>query len=248
MGKDKQVLEAYRETLTRLMIKKTLLMGCDFAIRMLNELIPVISSMIERSEEIQRLLNDALKIAENIVKESNPSEKFGIFGSKELSQTLIAIESDQDSLMAEYQSIILNILEHGCVTDGNELVSMERSRIGATVDDYLAQRIDDCSIPPILGMSIVERIDRCTSSIGGIVGYVDNMKRMAPISIGIKKSCKSESKYFVISSGIEKIEGVEHLHTEDISHLQLLHVRYGMTLQDLDGFAGQRMFVEPSIF
>ena len=143
---------------------------------------------------------------------------------------------------------MLNILEHGNVTDGNELVSMVRSRIGATVDDYLTRRIEDCSIPPILGMPIVERIDRSTSSIGGIVGYVDTMKRMAPISIGIKNSCKSESKYFVISSDIDKIEGVEHLRTEDISHLQLLHVRYGLTLQDLDGFAGQRMFVEPSIF
>ena len=248
MGKDTQVLEAYRETLTRLMIKKTLLMGCDFAIRMLNELIPAISSMIERSEEIQRLFNDALKIAEKIVNESNPSDKFAIFGGKELSQTLIAIESDEESLKAEYQSIMLNILEHGNVTDGNELVSMVRSRIGATVDDYLTRRIEDCSIPPILGMPIVERIDRSTSSIGGIVGYVDTMKRMAPISIGIKNSCKSESKYFVISSDIDKIEGVEHLRTEDISHLQLLHVRYGLTLQDLDGFAGQRMFVEPSIF
>ena len=248
MGKDTQVLEAYRETLTRLMIKKTLLMGCDFAIRMLNELIPAISSMIERSEEIQRLFNDALKIAEKTVNESNPSDKFAIFGGKELSQTLIAIESDEESLKAEYQSIMLNILEHGNVTDGNELVSMVRSRIGATVDDYLTRRIEDCSIPPILGMPIVERIDRSTSSIGGIVGYVDTMKRMAPISIGIKNSCKSESKYFVISSDIDKIEGVEHLRTEDISHLQLLHVRYGLTLQDLDGFAGQRMFVEPSIF
>ena len=248
MGKDTQVLEAYRETLTRLMIKKTLLMGCDFAIRMLNELIPAISSMIERSEEIQRLFNDALKIAEKIVNESNPSDKFAIFGGKELSQILIAIESDEESLKAEYQSIMLNILEHGNVTDGNELVSMVRSRIGATVDDYLTRRIEDCSIPPILGMPIVERIDRSTSSIGGIVGYVDTMKRMAPISIGIKNSCKSESKYFVISSDIDKIEGVEHLRTEDISHLQLLHVRYGLTLQDLDGFAGQRMFVEPSIF
>ncbi|MCF0180625.1 MAG: hypothetical protein HUJ97_10340, partial [Bacteroidales bacterium] len=46
----------------------------------------------------------------------------------------------------------------------------------------------------------------------------------------------------------EEIEDVEHIVSEDISQIQLLNVKYGLTLYDLEGFSGQKMFVEPSIF
>ena len=191
-----------------------------------------------------------MRQVESFVSETNPSEKFSIFGNKELSQTHIAIEADKDSLLEEYQRIMLTVYDNGTmISSGDDLLAMIRESVAERVDSYLDKRIDACSIPPLLGMSVCERINRNTSSIGGIVGYIESMKRTTPLSISIKKSCSVPSKFFVISSDeIQEIEGVEHLPSEDISHLQLLHVRYGMTLQDLDGFAGQRMFVEPSIF
>lgn len=250
MRKDSIVLESFREALTRLMIKKTLVPGCDFAIKLLNELIPGVSALIERCDECHRILSETMRQVESFVSETNPSEKFSIFGNKELSQTHIAIEADKDSLLEEYQRIMLTVYDNGTmISSGDDLLAMIRESVAERVDSYLDKRIDACSIPPLLGMSVCERINRNTSSIGGIVGYIESMKRTTPLSISIKKSCSVPSKFFVISSDeIQEIEGVEHLPLEDISHLQLLHVRYGMTLQDLDGFAGQRMFVEPSIF
>lgn len=249
MGKDKLILDSYRDILTRLMIKRTLVPGCDFAIKLLNELIPDVSALIERCDDYQRIFTEALHIVETMVKETNPTDKFGIFGSKELTLTHIAMEADTESLLSEYQLILQILFDKAHVTDGEDLVSRIRMSLGETVDAYIDRRIDDCSIPPVLGMPIVERINRYTTSLGGIAGFVESMIRKTPISISIKKNCQVPDHFFLISSGIkETIEGVENLQSEDISHLQLLHIRYGLTLQDLEGFAGQRMFVEPSIF
>lgn len=249
MRKDSIVLESFRESLTRLMIKKSLIPGCDFAIKLLNELIPGVSALIERCDDYQRILSETIRLVESFVHETNPSEKFSIFGNKELTQTHIAIEADCESLLDTYHHIMLALFDHSTISTGDDLLAFLRGPVAERVDSYLEQRIDDCSIPPLLGLSISERINRFTSSIGGMAGYVESMKRMTPLTIGIKKTCAVPSKYFLISSDASQtIEGVEHLLSEDISHLQLLHVRYGLTLQDLDGFAGQRMFVEPSIF
>ena len=121
--------------------------------------------------------------------------------------------------------------------------------LGENVDDYLNRRIEDCSIPPVLGMSIVDRINRFTGALGGLVSFVDNHKRKTPITLNIKKSHHVDDKYILIApEQEEKIVGIEHLPTADFSQLQLLHLNFGLTLQDLEGFSGQRMFVEPSIF
>ena len=43
-------------------------------------------------------------------------------------------------------------------------------------------------------------------------------------------------------------ETLTHIVTDDSSHIQMLHLQQGVRLTDLDGFSGQRMVVEPSIF
>lgn len=249
MRKDTQVLEAYKETITRLMIKKTLVPGCDFAIKLLNELIPAVSSLLERCDNFQRILNEALQSVEEVVRELNPSDQFGVFDTKDLQLTYTAIETDSEFIMKEYALTLSTLLKEPNIADGDELLSHIRTGLNEKVEEYISQRIDDCSIPPILGMSIVDRISRLTEALGGITNYIEGMKRKTPISISIKKSCTIQSKNLLISPELpETIEGVEHLLSEDFTHLQLLHIRYGLTLQDLDGFAGQKMFVEPSIF
>lgn len=249
MGKDAQILDSYRKTLTRLMIKRTLVPGCDFAVKLLNELIPAVSALIEKCDNIQLIFMDALRTMETMVKETDPSVLYGIFGNKELLQSRVAIEADTESLLSEYQKIMQFMFDKVPVQDGDDLLSRARETLGEYVDTYLANRIEDCSIPPVLGMSVVDRIGRYTGAIGGFTGFVESLKRKTPVTISIKKNCQIGSKYILIAPELTEInEGVEHLVTDEYSHLQLLHVKYGLTLQDLDGFSGQRMFVEPSIF
>lgn len=250
MGKDNQTLELYRDALTRLMIKKSLIPGCDFAVKLLDELIPAVSALIERCDEIQRIISDALQKIDTVAKDTDPTQLFGIFGDKELKQTIAAIDSDKDSSLNQYQRIIQCFFDkNNPLTDGDDLLSIIRSVNSDIVDEYINRKIEDCSIPPILGLSIVDRIDRYTGTIGGISGFVETLKRKSPITLSVKKTCSVASKCLLIAPELtEQIEGVEHYTSEEISHLQLLHVKYGLTLQDLDGFSGQRMFVEPSIF
>lgn len=249
MGKDSIVLEKYKESLERLMVNKSLVPGCDFAIKLLNELIPAISAILERCDDFQRIFNEAIHSMEMMVRETNPSDLFGIFGNKELLQTRVAIEADEDMLVKEYNRILCCLFDRNPVLDGDDLLSRARMDLGENVDDYLNRRIEDCSIPPVLGMSIVERINRFTGALGGLGSFVENLKRKTPITLNIKKSHQVDDKFILIApEQDEKIAGVEHLPTGDFSQLQLLHISYGLTLQDLEGFSGQRMFVEPSIF
>lgn len=249
MGKDSQTLDLYRKAITRLMIQKSLVPGCDFAVKLLNELIPAVSALLERCDDMQRVFTEALRSTETMVRDTNPTELFGIFGNKELMQSRIAIESDSENLIAEYQNIVKEFFDSNAVVDGDDLLSRIRTDIIDRINTYIDSRIDECSIPPVLNMSIVERISRFTGALGGFAGFVDSMKRKTPITIGIKKSCAVASKYILVAPKIdEKIDGVEHITNEDNSQLQLLNIKYGLTLQDLDGFSGQRMFVEPSIF
>ena len=75
------------------------------------------------------------------------------------------------------------------------------------------------------------------------------MRKQIPVTIKTKQNCKSSNKVILIAPELaEQIDNYEHLLSDSISHIQLLNLKYGLTLQDLDGFAGQKMFVEPSIF
>lgn len=248
MGKDAQILAKYREALTRLYIEKSMIPGCDFADKLLNEFIPEISSLLERCDNFQNLFDDAIASIDKLVKETNPSSLFGIFGDKDLNLTMTSIEADKENLSAEYQKVI-GLIFNNELTDGDELLSKIRLEITEGIDQYINQRIEDCAIPSLLGLSIVDRIERATTSLGGFNGYVENIKRQIPITLKTKQNCKSSGRYILISPKLaDSVENIDYVESDEISHFQLLNVKYGFTLQDLDGFSGQKMFVEPSIF
>lgn len=248
-GKDGENMSQYRQSLTRLMINRTLVPGCNFAVKLLNELIPEVSALLEQCEEIQNIFSDAIRQTETMTRDTDPSELLGIFGNKELAQAKVVIQSDTRNLLKEYQYILREIYGTTKVTDADDLLMRVRSTILDNADAYLTSHIDDCTIPEILGLSIVERISRGTSAIGGMNGFVDNLKRKVPMQITTKKSCQIANKFILIAPEMtEKIEGAEHLPSDDYTQIQLINVKYGLSLQDLDGFTGQRMFVEPSIF
>lgn len=248
MGKDSQILTKYREVLTNFYIQKTIVPGCDFAIKLLNELIPEISSLIERCDMYQNIFDEALASVETLVKDTNPSSLYGIFGEKDLAQTMTVIETDKENLLAEYVNI-LQLLSSNQICEGDALLSQIRQEFNEKIDKYIDSRIEDCSIPPVLGLTIIDRIERFTNNLGGFRYYVDSMRKQIPVTIKTKQNCKSSNKVILIAPELaEQIDNYEHLLSDNISHIQLLNLKYGLTLQDLDGFAGQKMFVEPSIF
>ena len=248
MGKNTQILSSYSETLTRLFIQKCIVPGCDFAETLLNELIPEVSGLSDRCDEFQNLFDEVISSVDKLVKDTNPSTLFGIFGEKDLSQTTTAIETDKGTLLKDYQKVI-SILVNNKMEDGDDFLMHLRETFNEKIDEYVYSRIEDCSIPSILGLSIVDRINRHTSNLGGFKFFIENDKRTSQITIRTKQHSKSRSKFILIAPEMtEEIEDVEHIVSEDISQIQLLNVKYGLTLYDLEGFSGQKMFVEPSIF
>jgi len=249
MGKDSLTLELYRNALTRLMIQKSLIPGCDFAMKLLNELIPSVSALLEKCDFAQHIFGETLRNVESMVKETNPTDQFGIFGTRELMQSRIAIESDSNKLLELYQKFLGILYDANQVNDADDFLSRLRPIANEDADIYIDKRIEECSIPPVLGVSIIDRISRHSLGFGGIEQFVEKIMQETPVTIDIKRNCQIGSKFVLIAPEMaNKVEGIEHIVSEDFSHLQLLNLRYGLTLQDLEGFSGQRMFVEPSIF
>ena len=262
-GRDAQALAQYTQSLSAWMADRTWMPGFDFGIKLLNELIPLTAALVEPYDALQHTLGEALGAVQAAVADNDPMPLYGIFASDALPRAVAAIEADTAHLRTEYRQTILvpqtGAGEEG--TTGNEdFLTHLRTELLARADAYIDGRIAAGTLPPVLGLPVTDRLDNLYRAEGGIRHYVGLLRQQATLTLPLKASvlpqaaterCLSGPQDLCILIGPTEAEVGEEViqrPTDDISRIHLLHVLVGARLTDLDGFAGQRMFVEPSIF
>lgn len=245
-GKDTQILNQYKETLLQSFIQRTLLPGCGFAVKLLNELIPRIASMSDGSDRLAAFCSDALAIAEHNIEENDPSSLQGIFPIDPIRQAAQAITLDKDSLLARYLDVVDCLYGKSPILDAEDLLQRLRSKLTSEIDQYLNHRIQDGTLPAVLDVNIIERLNSLYKDHGGLERFIEELKQETALNLRVKDEGGKES-YTLIAPQCDSLQ-VEHLLTRNESQLQMVHYELGISLQSLDGFSGKRMFVEPSLF
>lgn len=232
MGRDAQTLQQYQQELAHWMQLRTLEPGCQFAIKLLNELIPQISALSEVADHRQKVLDEALHHISDLADSTHPDTHFGIFDPSPLQTAAEAIRADIAFQQNAYQRLTLLFYDRGAVLDGEDLLSRLRMDYESEIDRYILDHVSLWSDPPLLQMGIGDRIQRLYSQQGGREIFISTLCQRIPILVPIKAD-----------KGIERFQ-----ESETHSHFQLLHITYGLSLDALDGFSGQKMFVEPTLF
>lgn len=264
MGKDKQILERYKQSLEAVYIARTRLAGCRFAIKLLNELIPHTAALKDRCDKLEEKLNKALARIETAATENNPVDRFGIFNSGLLSETEAAMAQDRRRILADYSEILKNVSASQPVTDGNELPGRLFQLFKEQTDEYLDSAIKTGALPPILNIDIVDRIRRIYGDRGGIKAFMQELKKRIPILLETKLAADTlptlssrpeeetgggyTKKFLLVSPSAEQEWTDETFCLDSLNTIGLIHLCYGLDLTQLEGFSGQRVTFEPSIF
>ena len=248
-GKDMRTLNIFYDTLRDYEIQRTWIPGYDFAIKLLNELIPQISSLVDPFEALRLRFADALSGIQQTLKDTRPDSDSDVFSVEETEKAAQAIDNDAEHMLRTYQEILLPAYKH--IAQGNDddtLLTMVRNLLTTGVDDYLNKRMSDGYLPQVLQKSIVERIDQKYRIKGGFMKWMDDCRKKAPISLSIKPQAELNEYWMLVSPHVGEYLPIPVHETQETSQIQLLHIIGGIRLTDLDGFAGHSLFVEPNIF
>lgn len=253
-GKDNELLKLFEQDLHRYFEMRTVIPGCQFATKLLNELIPQISSLSENCDHLTNVCREALHSTFRNIEESDPSALCGFFPSEPIMQAREAIKQDKDYLIGQYKHLAELLYGRNSILDGDDLLQRLRNVFTQEIDLYLKHRIEDGTMPAILDINIAERIAGLYDGHGGISHFIYEMKETTAFNLLIKtesgngnaESTDECEHYMFISP--EHADIHDYVLSHSTSALQMLHVRYHINLTELEGFSGQRMFVEPSIF
>ena len=248
-GKDMRTLNIFYDTLRDYETQRTWMAGYDFAVKLLNELIPQVSSLVDPFEVLRLRFADALTGIQQTLRETRPAAESEIFSVAETDQAARAIDEDIPHMLATYQQILQPVFRH--IAQGNDddtLLTMVRELLTTNVDTYLDQRMADGYLPCVLGKSIVDRIGQIYRLKGGFPAWVEECRKQAPISVAIKPDVPRHDHWLLVSPHVGEYVSVPVHETHESSQIHLLHVLEGIRLTDFEGFTGQRLFVEPNIF
>lgn len=277
MGKDTTVFSRFKERICQLYCLRSSEPGYAFAVRLLNEVIPSISSNLGADDStLQHCINDAVALTARSIDESDPRPNLGTFPADDLDEAVTFIRADHEHLIGSYSQLAHVFYDEGAPASAEELVARVKSILREQAESYLNAQITSSRIPPVLNLSIVERIDRLYRSQGGLVGCIEELRQKVGIDLPLKTKESGDAtplatspvsdagitpdfkeKYLLIAPDSDSapseqlrsgIPGIQWCKSDDFSSLQLLHFVTDVTLADMDGFGGQRMFVEPSIF
>lgn len=263
MGKDKQILEQYKQTLTSFYITKTQWAGCCFAVKLLNELIIHTAILKDRCDKLEEKLQNALDAIDAGVIENNPDNRFGIFDGRLLAEAETAIKQDRLRIQEDYSSILKKIALKKMTADSYDLQNTLLTLFKEKTDKYLDTAIAEGTIPPVLNISVVDRIRQIYEGKGGIAGFIQELKERIPIRLEIKHSDEASvssdaiedeetekyiKKFLLISPSTEQEWTDETFCLHSPNTIGLIHLCYGLRLTQLEGFSGQRVTFEPSIF
>ena len=252
-GRDKELLEDYHATLSSLETALTWQTGCEFAIKLLNELIPCIAVLEGRYVNLRRLLSDAVAEVNQLVADSQPKEEMGIFDYADVERACAMLASDSEQVQRQYLEIVNCYLDTSAAAEVASLAPLVRSSLFAAADDYLDTKIAAGEMPPVIDFDIVKRIDRMRSAEGGVYYFVQDLVRQTPVNLQLKdgvtsSDAKPTDEYVLLTPSAIPSLKMRQVVTSATDCLRLVHVLYGVTLEDLEGFAGQQMFIEPSLF
>ncbi len=247
-GKDKSLFDEYRQLITQYYIDRVKLHGSDFAIKLLNEFIPQVSALTANSEHLAQICQEAYDSTQHYL-DNNPPEEMCIgFPAQPICDAAQAIRVDMVQLHKDYRVVAKMLYGNNSPISFDDFVQRLRDELSVEIDSYIHQRIIDGSLPPVLDINIVDRIATLyNEEEGGISQYVDKLKNDTAISLRIKGNGGHKEQYLLIAPECGGRLGPQIVGS-DPSSLELLHILTGISLSDLEGFAGQRMFVEPSIF
>lgn len=247
MKKDDSILEEYTQQMAVLYSQKTQMPGCRFAIKLLNELIPAIEELQDKISVSRKVLNEAIAMAENSVHEADPSQFLGHFSQMQVEMAASELPKDTEHFLSRYQQLVPFFFNNTPVTDCEDLIARIYTQFGEEIDQYLKGRISDETLPPVLSLVITERMRALYADRGGLQGFINLLKEHTQLKLALKE--QNIADYYVLVSPAQTEDNeVNHIITDDLSHIQMLHLQQNISLTDLDGFSGQRMFIEPTIF
>lgn len=245
-GKDTEILSAFENDIKNLYQLRVVVPGCQFAIKLLNELIPQVSALSEGSDHLTAICRDALHTTFRNIEESDPSSLCGIFPSDPIMQAREAIKIDKEQLKKDYSLLLELLYGRNTLLDGDDLLQRLRNMYSEQIDAYIHKRISEGTMPAVLDIDIAERIASIYDGHGGLSHFIYEMKQTTAITLLLKDNSGDHEQYILISP--EHAEMRDSITSHSKSDLQMLHLKFDISLTDLDGFSGQRMFVEPSIF
>ncbi len=247
-GKDKALIDDYQSAITQYFIQRTQYEGASFATKLLNELIPQVSALANQSEQLARVCQEAYETTQQYLNDNPPSALRTTFPVRSIADAEQAIRLDTTQLEQDYLKVSQLLYGEMPPLHAEDLLQRLRNELIGDIDSYIHQRIDDGTLPPILNVSIVDRVAGIYSEEkGGLMGFVAQLKKDAAISLKLKGNGGHKEQYLLIAPECGGQLGPQIVGSEP-SSLEMLHIITGICLTDLDGFAGQRMFVEPSIF
>lgn len=247
MKKDDSILDEYTQEMAILYNLKTQVPGCRFAVKLLNELIPAIQEIQDKIDVSRKVLDEAISMAETSVHEANPSQVLGHFSQKQVEMAVTELPKDPDHFLGRYQQLVQFFFSNTPAVDCEDLIARIYTHFGEKIDQYLKDRIDAGTLPPVMNQVITERMRALYADRGGLQGFINLLKEHTQLKLALKDN--NNADYYVLVSPVYTEDNeVKHIITDDLSHIQMLHLQQDVRLTDLDGFSGQRMFIEPTIF
>ncbi len=256
-GKDKELVNAYAQELKHFYQRRNELQGADFGVKLLNELIPQITALPDADSHLGQMCQMALEQTAHYLDNNPPSEFMDKnFETQPVLDAANAIRTDADSLQQDY--LLLLGLLHGTVaprtdmavmapTDSDMLLQQLREALSDKIDGYIHARIEQGTMPPILDVNVMERLAAVYADKGGLATLVEHLKNETALTLKLKGEGGRKEQYLLIAPDCKELQ-TRYIQSSDTSSVQMLHILTSISLTDLDGFAGQRLFVEPSMF
>ncbi len=247
-GKDKTLFDEYRKLVTSYYVDCVRLQGADFAVKLLNELIPQVSVLAGNSDRLALICQEASESLQLYFEDNPPSSIGTDFSVQPIIDATQTIRLDSEKLKADYCIVAGMLYGPNPPLNADDFLQRLRYELTDNIDRYINDRIQDGTMPPVLGVSIFDRIAALYGTEeGGMKHFVEKLKNETAISLKLKGNGGHKEQYLLIAPECGGQLGPQIVGSEP-SSLEMLHILTGISLDDLEGFAGQRMFVEPSIF
>ncbi len=248
MKRDDAILDEFTRQLAVLYTQRTQQQGFLFAIKLLNELIPSVQALQDGIETARKVLDEAISIAERDAAEASPSAILGNFSQQQVEIAANELPRDTDHFLSHYQQLMPLFAGRQAVANGEELIARIITQYGDEIDLYLKSRVTNGTLPPVIGQIITQRMSAVYAERGGLAGFIGQLKEHTSLSLRLKDKNSVADNYVLVTPAETDDTTLTHIITDDVSHIQLLHLQHGVRLTDLYGFSGQRMVIEPTIF
>ena len=247
-GRDRELFSRFRPIITHYYIKRVKLSGADFATKLLNELIPQIYELASGTKQLAELCQQACDSTSKYLNDNPPASLSDYFSMQPVLDAALAIGQDQEYLLENYQHISRILYGTLPILDADDLLMRIRDSVNENLDAYILQRIDDGTLPPVVNISITDRLKAYLApSNQNLSVCVKQLREKSVISLQLKPNVSFREKYLLVAPSCDDDLGPQII-SDDASRIEMLHILTGVRLIDLDGFAGQHMFVEPSLF